>query len=85
VEGNPETLYSLAYRWYRGACGELPAGVPYAIRTRNVKCPRARRWIANWYSRGQYMPASYDCSLRSSPATARCTDGRRAFSFKYPE
>jgi hypothetical protein len=87
----PKTLYSLAYRWYRGSCWEFPGGsprpgpYPYAIRTRNVKCPRARQWIWSWYTEGQPMPARFDCLLRSSPATARCVAGRERFSFKYPE
>jgi hypothetical protein len=90
-EGNPETLYSLAYRWYRGSCGEFPGRsprpgpYPYAIRTRNLKCPRVRRWIWDWYTRGQPMPLGYDCLLRSGPKPARCEAGRRAFTFKYPE
>jgi hypothetical protein len=89
--GNPETLYRLAYRWHRGSCGAFPAGspqpgpFPYAIRTRNLKCPTARRWIWNWYVRGRPMPSAYDCLLRSTPATARCEAGRRAFSFRYPD
>jgi hypothetical protein len=77
--------------WFRGSCGAFPAGsprpgpYPYAIRTRNVKCPSARRWIWNWYARGEPMPSRYNCLLRSSPATARCEAGRRVFAFKYPE
>jgi hypothetical protein len=91
LNGEGEVLYNLDYRWYRGQCGAFPAGsphpgpYPYAIRTRNVKCPTARRSIWNWYARAQPMPAAYDCLLQSTPATARCDAGRRAFTFKYPE
>ena len=80
-----DELFELDFRWYRGRCGALGNGVPYAIRARNIECATARRWIRDWYSRGQAMPPSYACSLRSAPATARCRKGARLFSFKYPE
>jgi hypothetical protein len=92
LNGEGDVLYTLDYRWYRGRCGAFPGGsphpgpYPYAIRTRNVKCPAARRWIWNWYARARPMPAAYSCSLRSTPATARCLDATgRKFTFKYPE
>jgi hypothetical protein len=72
------------YSWFRGRCGALAIGVPYAIRVRNMHCVTARRRIGDWYSRGQPLDP-YSCSLRSSPATARCEYGRSGFTFKYPE
>ncbi len=70
INGVGVKLHSLAFR-YRGACGDLGPARPRAIRTRSLKCLTARRLIFNWYSRAQTF-GSYRCSLRSSPATARC-------------
>ena len=80
-----DELFDLAFRWYRGSCGGLGSALPFQINTLNIQCGTAWRWVGNWYSRGKPMPASYVCSLRSAPATARCHKGARSFSFKYPE
>jgi hypothetical protein len=49
-----------------------------------MHCALARRRIRGWYSHAQPLDP-FDCTLRSAPATARCVDGRRVFTFKYPE
>jgi hypothetical protein len=88
VEGKPQPLYSLKYRWYRGACGGFDGPYPFAIASYNLKCPRVRSWIWNWYTRGRSMPSAYECELRSAPSTARCVaygQQVRRFSFKYRE
>jgi hypothetical protein len=88
VDGKPKPLYSFKYRWYRGSCGGLGVAYPFAIASYNLKCPKVRSWIWNWYHRGRPMPSAYDCELRSAPSTARCVaygQQVRRFSFKYPE
>jgi hypothetical protein len=54
------------------------------ITVKNMRCQTAKRYITNWYHRGQPMPARFTCRLQSG-VRSRCHYRRQAFTFRFAE
>jgi hypothetical protein len=70
---------SSAWFW---RCSPTPFITDIAVK--NMYCRTAKRYIKDWYHRGQPMPARFRCRLQSG-VKSRCRDGRKAFSFRFAE